>query len=194
MKLIFINKREIFMRKTFLSMVLLLLCWSGANAQYHIAKQVVGTGGFVSQTIGNYKASGIWGQPFVGSFPGNPPHKVYLGFWTATNLNDAIDYTFYTNGNIINYPNPVTNSTTFKFDLKESGFVTLNVYNSIGKLVATVVQNQYKEEGSNTIAWDADSQINNELNSGSYMYELLVVPTANSLKGYALRNMMIITK
>ena len=186
------------MRKAFLSMVLFLVVFVGANAQYKITKQVVGTGGFISQTAGTYKASGIVGQPFVGAFTptyGGNTHKMYVGFWTPADATGSVDDGPMFASGIINYPNPVMNSTTFKFTLKENGYVTLNIYNSIGSLVATVAQDEYRDEGDNFITWDANSPMNIALvSSGSYSYELLVVPMVNPAKVYALRKTMMIAK
>jgi hypothetical protein len=189
---------EFFMRKAFLMIMLFLIVCVTVNAQYKVVKQVIGSGGFVFKTSGQYKVSGIWGQSFVGVKPAMNSNKTYHGFWTpgwfvSINGNDLT-----TSRSIFNYPNPVTNATNFKFELAESSFVTLSIYNSIGSLVTIVANNQFLPAGENFIEWDINisNNSNDELVSGSYLYELSVVPAfASAAKNsYTLRNSMLISK
>jgi hypothetical protein len=65
-----------------------------------------------------------------------------------------------------NYPNPFNPSTQIKFALKESGYVTLKVYDALGKEVATLVKGDYTS-GSYNVSFDASG-----LSSGIYFYRL----------------------
>lgn len=65
-----------------------------------------------------------------------------------------------------NYPNPFNPSTQIKFALKEAGYVTLKVYDALGKEVATLVKGEYTS-GSYNVAFDASG-----LASGIYFYRL----------------------
>lgn len=69
-----------------------------------------------------------------------------------------------------NYPNPFNPSTTIKFSIPESGFVSLKVYDLLGKEVASVV-NEELNAGSYTVSFDA-SQSTQGLSSGIYFYRL----------------------
>jgi|GEM_PF-2712156 len=69
-----------------------------------------------------------------------------------------------------NYPNPFNPSTTIKFSIPESGFVSLKVYDLLGKEVASVV-NEELNAGSYTVSFDA-SQSSQDLSSGIYFYRL----------------------
>ncbi|MBM4176227.1 MAG: T9SS type A sorting domain-containing protein [Ignavibacteria bacterium] len=65
-----------------------------------------------------------------------------------------------------NYPNPFNPATNINFSIKEKSFVTLKVYNLLGKEVANLVE-QVKEQGDYKIQFSAS-----ELPSGVYMYQL----------------------
>lgn len=65
-----------------------------------------------------------------------------------------------------NYPNPFNPNTTISFEIRNSGFVTLKVYNILGKEVSTLVS-ELKSVGNYTTNFDASS-----LPSGVYYYTL----------------------
>jgi hypothetical protein len=65
-----------------------------------------------------------------------------------------------------NYPNPFNPVTQIKFTLSKAEFVTLKVYNSLGKEVETLV-NKNLGMGEYTADWDASS-----FPSGVYFYRL----------------------
>ena len=65
-----------------------------------------------------------------------------------------------------NYPNPFNPVSRIKFDIPQSGFVKLAVYDILGKEVSLIV-NQYLGEGSYTA--DLNASV---LSSGIYFYTL----------------------
>ena len=65
-----------------------------------------------------------------------------------------------------NYPNPFNPVTNIKFDLPQSGFVTLKVYNLLGEEVSTLV-NQDLAVGTYKVDFDGTN-----LASGTYLYKL----------------------
>jgi len=65
-----------------------------------------------------------------------------------------------------NYPNPFNPSTTIEFNIIESDFVNLAVYNLIGEQVGMLV-NENLSAGSYKATWDAG-----DLPSGIYIYKL----------------------
>jgi hypothetical protein len=67
-----------------------------------------------------------------------------------------------------NYPNPFNPSTTINYQIKEKGFVTLKVYDMLGKEVANLV-NEVKPEGIFEVKFDAS-----KLPSGVYIYSIRV--------------------
>lgn len=67
-----------------------------------------------------------------------------------------------------NYPNPFNPSTTIRFDLVETNFVTLKVFNATGQEVATLV-NGSRAAGVNYVNFDATN-----LTSGLYFYSVQI--------------------
>jgi hypothetical protein len=67
-----------------------------------------------------------------------------------------------------NYPNPFNPATTITFDLPQQALVTLKVYNILGQEVATLIDHELMDDGTNDVRFDA-----NNLASGVYFYRLI---------------------
>lgn len=65
-----------------------------------------------------------------------------------------------------NYPNPFNPQTNIQFAIPQSGFVTLKVYDILGREVTTLV-NEFKNKGRYTITFDASN-----LTSGVYFLSI----------------------
>lgn len=65
-----------------------------------------------------------------------------------------------------NYPNPFNPATKINFSLPKNGFVTLKVYDILGKEVATLV-NEFKATGTYAVDFNATN-----LASGIYLYKI----------------------
>ena len=66
-----------------------------------------------------------------------------------------------------NYPNPFNPSTVIRYQLPVSGKVSLRVFDSLGREVASLVHNQWKTRGVHTVTFNASG-----LSSGIYFYRL----------------------
>jgi hypothetical protein len=102
----------------------------------------------------NWKASELYGTP-------GKLNDVY------TKTEDEIvaspnEFTLYQN-----YPNPFNPSTNIDYAINQSGLVTLNIYDVLGNLVSSLV-NEYKSIGKYSVRFKAD-----ELTSGIYFYRLI---------------------
>ncbi|MEJ2506923.1 MAG: T9SS type A sorting domain-containing protein [Ignavibacteriaceae bacterium] len=79
------------------------------------------------------------------------------------NIDDIIPVQFSLSQN---YPNPFNPSTKIRFTILNFGFTDLKIYDTIGNVVATLV-NQELSEGKYEVEFDGD-----ELTSGVYFYIL----------------------
>ena len=71
-----------------------------------------------------------------------------------------------------NYPNPFNPTTTIRYQIPKSGFVSLKIYDILGKVVATLV-NEEKPAGIYEVEFSAGSSGNGaNLPSGVYFYKL----------------------
>ena len=91
----------------------------------------------------------------------------------AANSNDYVDVV---NPEVISlgsaYPNPFNPTTSFELNVGNAGHVTMNVYNVMGQVVETLVNNTM-DAGSYNITWDATN-----FSSGMYVVK---AETANGL-------------
>jgi hypothetical protein len=93
-------------------------------------------------------------------------------YWTAkidyvTGLEKLPDYSLPVNYSLSqNYPNPFNPITTIEFQIPNSQFVTLKIYNLLGQEVTTLVSEKLKA-GNYKYNWDAAN-----FASGLYLYKL----------------------
>jgi hypothetical protein len=88
----------------------------------------------------------------------------FQGTVTGVEVNkDKNTYSFALNQN---YPNPFNPSTNLPFDIGQSSFVSLKVYDVLGREVSTLI-NEYKQAGHYEVNWYAS-----EYPGGVYFYRL----------------------
>ena len=161
----------------------------GDSTDFYIAKSVDGGDSFQ-----NYKISDSSFVPDSNVFFGDYTDiaafngKIYpiwmrldadsLSIRTAP-LNDGDLPTYISENNFMvndfnllqNYPNPFNPSTVIKFNLRESGFVSLKVYDVLGRVTASLV-NGYLRKGNHEIHFSAFKN-GHALASGFYFYRLI---------------------
>ncbi len=71
-----------------------------------------------------------------------------------------------------NYPNPFNPTTTISFTLPLDKAVSVRVFDMTGRLVRTLVNNEYRTEGYHQVVWDATNDAGRQVASGSYLYTL----------------------
>ena len=77
------------------------------------------------------------------------------------------------------YPNPFNPTTSFDLSVPEDGFVSIQVYNVLGQLVATIYEGNLNAS-THSFNWNADN-----VSSGMYFLEV------ESDKDIAIRKMML---
>ncbi len=70
-----------------------------------------------------------------------------------------------------NFPNPFNPSTKISFSLPKASEVTIEVFNVLGKKVATLVSGSF-EAGQSTVTWEARTDTGEPVASGMYFYRL----------------------
>jgi uncharacterized delta-60 repeat protein len=72
-----------------------------------------------------------------------------------------------------NYPNPFNPTTKIEFTLAKSGFVTLHVYDVLGRKVKSLISEELSA-GYKSVIWDGKNDDGKEVASGVYFYQLKV--------------------
>ncbi|MCK5051913.1 MAG: T9SS type A sorting domain-containing protein [Candidatus Cloacimonetes bacterium] len=84
---------------------------------------------------------------------------------TGTNThNDIVDAETKLLGN---YPNPFNPETTIRYNLKNNSAVTIEIYNTKGQLVRTLV-NSFQEAGMHSTVWNGKDTNGRNVSSGIY--------------------------
>ena len=94
------------------------------------------------------------------------PYSIKLHSTPATSVENniaqiKIEFYLYQN-----YPNPFNSSTYISFHLPSENFVSLKIYDILGRNVAVLISEEM-QSGDHTIVWDATG-----LPSGTYFYSL----------------------
>ncbi len=87
-----------------------------------------------------------------------------------------------------NYPNPFNPITTIKYSIPKASFVTLKVYDILGREVATLV-NEEKPLGNYQVEFNASS-----LASGVYFYKIQAAPVGGQAGNFAAVKKLLLLK
>tara|TARA_B000000437_G_scaffold190268_1_gene148399 strand:- start:419 stop:1216 length:798 start_codon:yes stop_codon:yes gene_type:complete len=74
-----------------------------------------------------------------------------------------------------NYPNPFNPTTTINFNVHMDGPVTLKIYDITGRLVRTLVNNEFRSAGNTRgydVMWDGTDNFGSTVSAGLYLYTL----------------------
>jgi len=70
-----------------------------------------------------------------------------------------------------NYPNPFNPTTQISYSLPENSFVTLKIYDMLGREVRTLV-NENNNAGRTTVDWNGEDNFGRQVSSGAYIYRI----------------------
>lgn len=84
-----------------------------------------------------------------------------------------------------NYPNPFNPTTNISYTIPEQGQVRLTIYNMLGQVVTTLV-NEVQNSGTYELTWNGKSEAGINVSTGVYIYQL---STSNFI---ATRKMMLL--
>ena len=134
--------------------------------QVTLSRSVIANGG--GEAAGSHTLTATIGQAIVGT----SGTILTAGFWNApgivTGINDNLGSTIPKEYKLNqNYPNPFNPSTAISYQLSAISFVTLKVYDALGREVMTLV-NKEQPVGNYRINFDASN-----LTSGIYFYRIV---------------------
>ena len=156
--------------KVLLVLVICSLWCSSIDAQTTLASYVVGNGAAVI-TNSNHNLSATFGQPIIGN-TSNTLHSNSIGFWyqyaaTITDVEDRWMFEIPKQFELYqNYPNPFNPTTVIRYGIPKESIVKLVVYNILGEMVKTLVENKQKA-GSYEVNFNASN-----LATGIYIYRI----------------------
>ncbi|MCK4672561.1 T9SS type A sorting domain-containing protein, partial [candidate division WOR-3 bacterium] len=87
----------------------------------------------------------------------------------------------YTYALLQNYPNPMRNNTTIRYQLPKKEKVSLKIYDVVGRLVRTLI-NELKEPGYYTIHWHGKDDRERKASAGVYFYRIQAGNYTNTKK------------
>ena len=70
-----------------------------------------------------------------------------------------------------NFPNPFNPITSLRYDLPEQAWVTLRVYDLLGREVTQLV-NSVQDAGYRSVQWNATDSFGKPVSAGVYLYQI----------------------
>lgn len=122
----------------------------------------------------------------------NPEELIVENIIVADDMNKRIEDTeieiIYENPNLPlsyllsqNYPNPFNPSTVIKFSIPVKEFVSIKVYDIIGREIKTLLS-EYTNAGMYLLYWDGSDNTGMQVSSGTYIYRMTAGSYAESKK------------
>jgi hypothetical protein len=104
------------------------------------------------------------GQEISLAYEGDAPDIGAYEYGTSGITSTQTDPTF-------NYPNPFKHTTTINYHLKTNGYVTLKIFDKLGREIKTLVD-KYQTSGLQSVEWDGTDREGKKVPSGTYFYQI----------------------
>lgn len=75
----------------------------------------------------------------------------------------------------LNYPNPFNPSTTITYDIPEESYITLSIFDLLGRDIATLIDTAVLP-GHYSVSWNGNNNDNITVANGVYLYRLNAKP------------------
>ena len=112
----------------------------------------------------------------ISTSPYNTDVSLWIAWWgtgeqpiftgTSETVIDRIDL-------MQNYPNPFYPTTTIEYSVQQSSHVELKIYNSLGQLIKTLVDD-FKTNGEYSVIWDGKDNSGKEVPFGNYFSRIKI--------------------
>lgn len=90
-----------------------------------------------------------------------------------------------------NYPNPFNPATMIRFSVPKEGLVTLRIFDLLGRVVATLVEETMRQ-GDHQVQWNGTGVNGSRLGSGVYLYQLEIRAVQGADVYHASRKMILL--
>jgi immune inhibitor A len=108
-----------------------------------------------------------------------------VGLGTGVDDDESTSFTLPT-VYLTNYPNPFNPATVIEYSLDQPGEAHLNIYDVLGRRVATLLSGR-QEPGAGAVAWDGTDDAGNRVASGVYFARLATPLESTVLKMVLMR-------
>ena len=110
-----------------------------------------------------YSGYGSYGIKVSNTYPRNPVTSVKID---DPRKEIPTEFSLYQN-----YPNPFNPSTNIKYALPQNSFVSIKVYDMLGREVKTLVSSELSA-GNHSVVWKGDDNNGHSVSSGTYIYRI----------------------
>lgn len=152
------------------------------QANYILARHVIGSGGVLGAKSSNNFHSATAGQTIVGRAQ-SANNIVVAGFWKPpagpTEVSPAEQPSLPTAFALHhNYPNPFNPETFIAYDLPNACLVTVEIFNTVGQRIR-LVSSQVQGPGRANVVWDGHNDQGKAMGSGVYFYQVTALAVEN---------------
>lgn len=161
--------------RSFIALLIMLGIAVQLGSGYILKSDVLSSGG-IGMNSSSYIAKGTLSQ-MTASNPWltTPGYRAIIGFWHPYPPGPGIEEKFGNQDQIQlryflypNTPNPVMNSTTIRYSIAKKSKVVLEVFNTLGQKVTTLIDRE-QPAGSYNVTWDIQTC---QIPAGVYFFRL----------------------